>query len=210
MAMRVTPMAPPAKFSMMSRLRLSLLLSMMKSAPKKSWPIEWPKPQSPPRKPAAMEDRPMERGARAARWSGPVSECSAPAKRPAEALSISKTMAPRLIPHRASCSSGSAPVTHLPACASRWLGVTTKRAAAMARGHTTLRRADSTGPLLSGRRQRSELSATRSVEPSWTETESQRGILPATEGREAPRMDTMARAMFCFMMLRVLRATRKR
>mmetsp|Transcript_9619 Transcript_9619/g.24677 ORF Transcript_9619/g.24677 Transcript_9619/m.24677 type:complete len:236 (+) Transcript_9619:88-795(+) len=94
MKMRVIPTAAPANCSITFKCDWRELFRRMKSAPKKSWPTLCPRPQSPPRNPAEAEDLPIESGAKAARWSGPVSEWRAPAKRPAEALSSMRTALP--------------------------------------------------------------------------------------------------------------------
>ena len=61
-------------------------LSSRNSKPKINCPASWPHPQSAPTRALSTLVRPIESGAKAARWSGPDSVCKQPAKKPVQAL----------------------------------------------------------------------------------------------------------------------------
>lgn len=66
-----------------------LSLSKRKMIPKITWPASCPQPHNAPTEKLCNLDRPMQRGARAAKWSGPVNVWRPPATKPVQALASS-------------------------------------------------------------------------------------------------------------------------
>jgi len=54
--------------------------------PNRTWPASWPQPQRAPTAALSIRVRPIDNGAKAARWSGPDSVCKHPAKKPVQPL----------------------------------------------------------------------------------------------------------------------------
>lgn len=80
----------PKTHGIMDRDRsLYLSLSKRKMIPNITWPASCPQPHNAPTEKLCNLDRPMQRGARAAKWSGPVNVWRPPATKPVQALASS-------------------------------------------------------------------------------------------------------------------------
>mmetsp|Transcript_39133 Transcript_39133/g.124567 ORF Transcript_39133/g.124567 Transcript_39133/m.124567 type:complete len:268 (+) Transcript_39133:690-1493(+) len=86
MAMSVIPTRTPPHRERTGTRCCTCSLNMTKTSPMRSCPVLCPPPHSAPRAALAPRDRPIVRGARAARWSGPASVWRHPAASPPQAL----------------------------------------------------------------------------------------------------------------------------
>mmetsp|Transcript_13310 Transcript_13310/g.28265 ORF Transcript_13310/g.28265 Transcript_13310/m.28265 type:complete len:444 (+) Transcript_13310:314-1645(+) len=190
----VTPTTPCPHCEMSSMSMATWFRSSRNTSPNRIWPVLWPHPQSPPSTADCARDLPMVSGASAARWSGPVSVCSTPARIPAPAL----------------CSTCSGPLAaELAVGVASWRVTVSSAEHALSAMpvHAAPRMATSAPPTSStlrleksGSSSRMELSATSRVDPSCSSTVSHSGMRPNSAAVHVPTTARAARTRFCMTM----------
>mmetsp|Transcript_4050 Transcript_4050/g.13543 ORF Transcript_4050/g.13543 Transcript_4050/m.13543 type:complete len:713 (+) Transcript_4050:348-2486(+) len=187
----VAPTTPWPHCPITSMLNGSLSFNATKTKPNRICPVLCPQPHSAPIAAFWARLGPTVSGARAARWSGPVSVCRQPANRPAQAdfRVVAASRNPGVL------TNAPAP----PSAAARTVGIENAPPTQHAANTPTV----ANNVLLRIRwrpkvpSKRTLFRATNKVEPSCSSTASHSGNAPTKAGNAEPRMETTARVMFC-------------